>query len=114
MDKEFEAIVLLLLQSGANLEVVDKKQQTVLHCAAKNGRDKIALKLLEFGAKIDGKTKKVTIYLFHVGFLTVFKLYNQDERTALHMAADFGHDYVASVLLGHGANVNMQDKVSVI
>lgn len=30
------------------------------------------------------------------------------------MAADFGHGYVASILLANGANVNIQDKVSLI
>lgn len=59
VDKEFEPIIILLLHSRANLEAVDKKQQTVLHCAAKNGKDRIVHKLLEFGAKVDGMTKKV-------------------------------------------------------
>ncbi len=35
----------------------------------------------------------------------------QDEKTPLHIAADYGREKVAELLLGKGANPNAADKV---
>ncbi|XP_058791925.1 ankyrin-2-like [Phymastichus coffea] len=51
--KKFEQLALLLLEYGADIEVVDVNGNTVLHCAMESGSFVIIEKLLDLGANID-------------------------------------------------------------
>ena len=71
-------IVVLLLQSGAQVDAVTKDLYTALHISAKEGQEEVAGVLLDHNASLDAETKK--------GF------------TPLHLAAKYGN---IKVYYGH-------------
>jgi len=84
-----EAVVQFLLESGAAIHVLGRKDQTPLHLAAKNGHQSIARLLIDRGASVNAVTK-----------------FN---RTPLHYASQKGHESVARLLLERGASINPVD-----
>ena len=71
-------IVVLLLQSGAQVDAVTKDLYTALHISAKEGQEEVAGVLLDHNASLDAETKK--------GF------------TPLHLAAKYGNIKVRPLL----------------
>ena len=82
----------VLLQYGANVALTDKSGRTALHFAAGSSDNscEILRCLIENGADID-------------------KVRN-DNQTPLMIAAQKGHVSVATFLIEHGANVDLQDE----
>jgi hypothetical protein len=84
-----EAVVKLLLESGAELETADGFGQTPLSWAAENGHEAVVKLLLESGAELETKDG--------LG------------RTPLSWAADNGHEAVVKLLLESGAELETAD-----
>lgn len=111
-------VVELLVKSGANILVADRWKRTALDEAQRNGRTDI-LDILrahsgyyDLGANFlhivqDGNLNQVKDHIkehpYHINFADV------DNRTALHVAACFGHAGITQFLVDKGADPNMTD-----
>lgn len=82
--------VVLFLKTGMNPLTRGKDDLTALHCAARNGQDKLILMLIKRGIDVNVKTK--------------------EDRTPLHEATTRGSIEAAKVLLENKANINATDK----
>ena len=80
--------MVLLLQSGAEVDATTKDLYTALHIAAKEGQEEVASVLLEHKASLTAATKK--------GF------------TPLHLAAKYGNLKVSRLLLEKDAPVDAE------
>jgi hypothetical protein len=85
-----EAIVKLLLDKGAKLEIEDQYGRTPLSRAAANGHEAIVKLLLDKGAKLEIK--------------------DQYGRTPLSRAAVKGHEASVKLLLDNGAELETKDQ----
>ena len=85
-----EAVVRLLLENGAGVDVQDKLGATALRGAAASGHEAVVRLLLENGAGVDDKSKF--------------------GRSALHRAVASGHEAVVRLLLEDGAGVDDKNK----
>jgi len=88
-----EMVAHYLMQSPELIQAVDDcTQRTALHCAAKNGHDKVAAQLL-------------------AQCPTLINNVDWTEETALHLAAEYGHDKVVALLLSHSPkSIEAKDK----
>ena len=84
-----EAVVRLLLDSGADPDIEDIYGRTPLHLAAWNGHEVVTKLLLDNGADPDVK--------------------DDDGETPLHCAASDGHEAVVKLLLDNGADPDIKD-----
>jgi hypothetical protein len=84
-----EAVVGLLLEKGAAIELQDSDGRTPLWWAAEGGRQAVVRLLLENGAAIESK--------------------DNDFRTPLSQAAEGGHGAVVRLLLEKGAAIESKD-----
>lgn len=89
-DQEFEAIVQLLLQKGADVTTQDARGNTPLHLAARHGFDRLVAVFLAGGANVN--------------------LLNSDRESPLFLAAVKGHLPTLQLLLEAGGRV--EDGVS--
>ncbi|KAM9239070.1 CARD- and ANK-domain containing inflammasome adapter protein-like [Leptosomus discolor] len=119
-----KAMVEMLLNANADPNAQDKEKKTPLHAAAVRGHLSIVKVLLakkaRFGAKdMDGCTPmhyaatKGDTEIAKI-LLTSGKNNNVDDRniwrkTALHIAAEYGHSDLINLLLSHGAAINALD-----
>ena len=87
-------VVEQLVQSGANLSIVNGKGVPLLHWALKNGDVELMKVLLTNGANVNSQSDS-----------------NQD--TVLHRAAYKGQIDVVKLLLEHGASTSIPDMVSI-
>ncbi|XP_011506175.1 PREDICTED: histone-lysine N-methyltransferase EHMT1 isoform X3 [Ceratosolen solmsi marchali] len=78
-DKGYLGCVHVLVQAGAQLDILDRNQLSPLMLAATNGRTNIVRYLMRIGADVTLK--------------------GEDGMTALHMAAKFGHLDVCKIIL---------------
>jgi ankyrin repeat protein len=78
-----QAIVRLLLEHGADINVPSRTGWTPWHSASFNGALEVVRMLLEHGADVEAK--------------------DYDDKTALQYAAEEGHDKVVELLREHGA-----------
>ena len=85
-----KAVVLLLLEHGADMEAKDYLRKTVLCYGATDGQEAVVRLLREKAVDIKAK--------------------NIDKRTALHQAAISGRAAVVQLLLEKGADVEAKDK----
>lgn len=85
-----DAVALLLKQPGIQIAAPAQDGMTALHFAVMKGREDVVEKLLDSGARVNGKNVK--------------------GRNALHLAAMAGERGVVSTLLKHQANVLAMDK----
>jgi ankyrin repeat protein len=106
------------------LQETDNKGRTALHWAASGGHAELVAFLLKDGAQVnrkayDGATPFITacqkgrlgvvrMLLQHIGTQGLQETDNQG-RTALHWAANRGHEAVATFLLEQGAQANGSD-----
>ncbi|KAJ5552381.1 hypothetical protein N7494_001759 [Penicillium frequentans] len=117
-----KAIIKLLVERGADLEVNDEYSRTPLHHAARCGSDTVAKLLLEEGADLEAKDGDFRTPLQHAamrGHEAVLKLLLEEgadseakdkySRTPLHHAARCGSDTVAKLLLEGGADSEAKD-----
>ena len=84
-----EAVVQLLVETGADIEAKDKYEKTALYLAAQCGHEAVVRLLMEMGADTEAKD----IY----------------ERTALHLAAWGGEETVVRLLMEMGADIEAKD-----
>lgn len=85
-------VVKSLLQHDANVNVVDKKGCTCLHLASWAGHQDI-----------------VNYILMQSNIEADINLVNCDNESALHCAAQFNHSAVCSLLLLHGADIELRN-----
>lgn len=86
----FTAIVQLLLDYGADVNVQSSIKMTPLHKAARNGHLETAKFLLELGAAVNQQ--------------------DSEGMAPLHFAAIFGRLEMIQLLLQYGADINKQDR----
>nr|XP_056722358.1 ankyrin repeat and SAM domain-containing protein 3 [Euleptes europaea] len=117
------AIVQLLLEAGANLNVPTPEGQTPLMLASSCGNEKVADLLLQQGAELEMKDIHGWTALFHctsAGHQQMVKFLldngaNANCReplcgyTPLMEAAASGHEIIVQYLLNHGVRVDMRD-----
>ncbi|XP_067414419.1 serine/threonine-protein phosphatase 6 regulatory ankyrin repeat subunit B-like [Emydura macquarii macquarii] len=122
-DRGHTAIVKILLQHHARVDVFDEHGKAALHLAAENGHDQIADVLLGHKAFVNAKTKLGLTplhlsaqngYNHLVKLLTETHLASIDamtltKRTPLHLAALNGQLDVCTSLLNRSADVNATD-----
>ncbi|KAG6931799.1 serine/threonine-protein phosphatase 6 regulatory ankyrin repeat subunit B-like [Chelydra serpentina] len=117
------AIVKILLQHHARVDVFDEHGKAALHLAAENGHDQIADVLLWHKAFVNAKTK-LGLTPLHLGaqngynhlvkllvetHLASIDAMTLTKRTPLHLAALTGQLDVCTSLLGMSADVNATD-----
>ncbi|KAG8526141.1 uncharacterized protein KY384_000134 [Bacidia gigantensis] len=85
-----EAMVLLLLKHGANIDFKDYIGETALYRAALSGSNSVVRVLIQNGADVNAK--------------------NKWGETALHKAAAKGYTNMISALLEGGCDINAKDK----
>ncbi|MFP3032888.1 MAG: ankyrin repeat domain-containing protein [Wolbachia sp.] len=78
-----------MIENGTEVNALDNRSWTPLHCAAYDGNLEVAKSLLDKGADINAKTVKST--------------------TPLHFAVAHDHLEVVELLLKKGAEVNALD-----
>ncbi|XP_009869399.1 PREDICTED: ankyrin-1-like [Apaloderma vittatum] len=119
-----KATVEMLLNAIAHPKVQDKEKKTPLHAAAVRGHLSIVKVLLSkrgrFGAKdmngctpmhyaaIKGNTEIVKVLLTS-GKNKIIDDRNVWRKTALHIAAEYGHSDLTKLLLSYGAAINALD-----
>eukprot|EP01134_Creolimax_fragrantissima_P006789 CFRG6789T1 len=116
-------VVSLLLENGAQVNIVDRWGKTPLSNAIENGHKEISIMLMENGAvsikrdtdamelckaAAEGKLHKVKAMIEWRGLNPDVKDY--DWRTPLHVAAGEGRLEIVQYLVSKGANVELKDK----
>lgn len=120
------SIVQLFLEAGADINAQDNEGGSPLHKAAFQGNSSILNILLEKNAKMElrdkqggtalynacygGFVKCVELLLAREGAEKMIDLVDEDGRGPLHATCCFGHWECTSLLVKHGANLNVADK----
>jgi ankyrin repeat protein len=117
-------VVRLLMERGAEMSARGKSGSTALHWAAGRGHEEVVSFLLEQGAQpnIANESKKTPLMLAcekgHLGGVQALAQHLGGQRldkksrfgkTALHFAAEWGHEEVVKFLLGQGAQASSSD-----
>ena len=120
-----EAVVKLLLEKGAELEIKDESNgRTPLSWAAERGHEAVVKLLLEKGAELETKDKNngrtPLLWAAERGHEAVVKLLlekgaeleikSNNGRTPLLWAAERGHEAVVKLLLEKGAELEIKDE----
>jgi ankyrin repeat protein len=117
------SIMQSLIENGADTQAKDEEGRTALHRGAENGHSAVVPILLKQGADVDVKERKYGQTALHLAALNGHKEFAQslleggahpnvkddDEWTAIHVAAWTGKEEVVRVLL-EKANVNETGK----
>ncbi|KAH0558926.1 hypothetical protein GP486_004447 [Trichoglossum hirsutum] len=117
-----EAIALLLIEGGADLNSGDYGGRTAVHLAAENGHGRVALLLTQKGAdpKAGDSSGKTALHLASEnGHASLIQLLLQtgvnidaedlEGDTALHLAASNDREAVTRVLIAEGARIKVQN-----
>jgi len=118
-----ESCVEILLNHGAEANIVDVNLTTPLHIAATHGSISLTKLLLEHGARVNAlDNERITPLYLAASFnfpdlleflLKEYALVNEPDffgRTPLIAAAMEGHDNIVKILLEYGANTEVRDK----
>lgn len=117
------ATILLLLETGLDVDIRDRRGRTSLHCATVSGHPSVMQALLDRGANIDAVCHKdytplryavvweqpidiVRVLLANSANIEIRSSHNV---TPLHDAAVMNTEDTALLLLEHGANVHADD-----
>lgn len=90
-DPASEEILKILLFFGADIHATTDSNKTALHYACETGNIDLVKRLIEAGARIDGKTTS------NMG---------KGGETALHMVCERGDKHLARLLIDQGADIN--------
>jgi ankyrin repeat protein len=108
-------------ERGQGLEERDYQGRTALYCAAEEGHEEMVTVLLGQGARVDIKDSEevtplmVAIDRGHLGVVKVLVKHmgrrwlqntDEDEKTALYVAAQEGHEDIVAFLLSQGARAD--------
>jgi ankyrin repeat protein len=116
-----EAIIKLLIQSGAPVNPTQVSFSPPLSEAAHYGQMKIVKLLLKAGANVDGVDPRGETYLASYGFFDprIMRILldaganpnatDQEGQTAIMRAASYGYEESVRILLEHHADVNLRD-----
>ena len=118
-----EAVVRLLLENGAGVDVKSSNGRTALNEAAAGGHEAVVRLLLENGAGVNVRDRSGRVALHWMaasGHEAVVRLLlengagvdvqGNDGATALYRAAENGYEAVVQLLLENGAGVDFQNK----
>lgn len=118
-----EAETLLLLESGARVNMWHDWAPSALHLAAIEGHEVVARPLLEYGADVDGNAEFTPLhYACEGGHESLVRLLlehearadmasqTESQNTPLHFAAGRGHLGIVKLLLNNGANIHAKGK----
>lgn len=110
------AITEILLNHGANINVLNKNHETPLHLASRGGHKEKAIILLKHKADINARDEDGDTALMMACSLDMTKLLlkngadinakNNNGRAVLHQALASEREELVSVLLDHGADAN--------
>ncbi|XP_065649233.1 transient receptor potential cation channel subfamily A member 1 homolog isoform X2 [Hydra vulgaris] len=124
------ATKLLLNERNIEIDAIDRRKMTSLHCAASAGSFSVCRLLLDGGADIfcQGEDDMTPLHLASMeGHLDIVMLlfdyaekqggvtmlaklifsYDRDEQTALHLAVENNHTAIVEFFINKGANVNL-------
>jgi ankyrin repeat protein len=90
VDGDIEQIK-LLLTSGTNVNIKDRRGRTALYLAAEKGHADVVKLLIDRGADVNARQRRIVM-------------------VPLHRAAIGGHSDVVKLLIDHGADVNAKDR----
>ncbi|XP_023223352.1 ankyrin repeat domain-containing protein 18B-like [Centruroides sculpturatus] len=118
----FHNIVIVLLESGANVNAVDCENRTPIFNAVQHGHNEIVKLLLEKGADISLKDKNgntvlhiaiankfVEIAIILIEKIPFVDITNKRGQTPLHLASLLGLVDIVKSLLRRGASIEYQD-----
>jgi ankyrin repeat protein len=99
------AVMRILIEHGAKLDVVDLRGETPLHVACRRRESDILRLLLNHGASVNYKALKTFSGIWFEGRCA-------SGYTALHCAAALWSVEIVKILLDHGADVHCKDDVN--
>ncbi|XP_046550760.1 ankyrin repeat domain-containing protein 17-like [Haliotis rubra] len=85
-------VVELLVDTGADVSLVDETGDNILHCACRGG------------------DVEVVKYILSQNMVDIDSL-GHEKKTPVMLAGQYGHKEVVEVLVKHGANLSLRDKV---
>jgi ankyrin repeat protein len=112
-------IVKILLEYGANVNLCNYKGKTALIIAARRGHTDTIMMLVEAGADVNLLHKDILSISFEMNQMKSTEIFPRENanitidgggRTALHVAAGYGHQDIVKMLLGFGADINLHTK----
>jgi lysophospholipase len=114
-------VVKFLVEKGAYVNPVDRWGRTPMADAASSGHDEIVEYLKERGGLMEFDKKAAILRAAVMGNLDDFKrlyadsfidqVFDDKDRTLLHIAATEGHVMITEFLLANGANTSVVDKI---
>ncbi|NXO92503.1 ANKK1 protein, partial [Certhia brachydactyla] len=106
VQRRLPEICALLIQHGAHVDAADEDGWAPLHFAAQHGDDRTVRLLLDHQARVDARERDGWTPLH----LAAQNNFENVARTALHVAACFGHVGLVKLLASQGADLERKQK----